>query len=69
MARQKTRLAEMPESTAAPSSKLRTLLQRALSTAFLVTMVAVAFWLEEPWIFFVIFVVLSLHITCTWRCG
>lgn len=41
------------------SSKRRTLLNRSVSTIFLIALVAVALWLSEVWPFLVIFTILS----------
>ena len=55
--------AESPVSPAPPadaSSKRRTLLSRSASTIFLVSLVGVAFWVAERWIFLGLFSILSL---------
>ena len=52
-----------PDNPAPPpgvSPKVRTFLNRTLSTVILVTLVPLAFWLSQPWIFFLIFSVLCL---------
>jgi phosphatidate cytidylyltransferase len=50
----------MTEPPAAISPKARTFLQRSLSTAVLVALITVAFWLSQPWILIGLFLLLSL---------
>lgn len=49
----------MPDSPAAPT-KARTFLNRTLSTVVLVTLITVAFWLSNHWLYFALFTLLSL---------
>lgn len=49
----------MPDSPAV-SPKARALLQRSLSTIILLALITLAFWLSQPWIFFLAFAILSL---------
>ncbi len=49
-----------PPAAPAPSSKVRTFLQRTASTVILVSLVTLAFWFSQPWILFGLFAVLSL---------
>jgi len=51
----------MPDSSpAAPPSKVRTFLNRSLSTVVLVALVGLAFWFSKPWILVGLFGILSM---------